>query len=164
MIALLRRKAARALTRPVPVTTCRLCASNTLELSPRFLPLLIQKFHAATYNLSLGLLVGGHAMDRQPMGFGAKIRANRFASTLVILATLSLGILIGTVVSAGVKGKEKAPSSDATPLSVPSPQQLSSQFSQVARQLEPTVVNIRTESTIKNPHRGRRTPGNPNDD
>jgi len=106
-------------------------------------------------------------MDRQPMGFGAKIRANRFASTLVILATLSLGILIGTVVSAGVKGKEKAASSsDATPLQVPSPQQLSSQFSQIARQLEPSVVNISTESTIKNPHRkgGRPTPGAPDDD
>jgi serine protease Do len=65
-----------------------------------------------------------------------------------------------------VKGKEKGVSStDATPLQVPSPQQLSSQFSQIARQLEPTVVNINTESTIKNPHsRGRRTPGNPDDD
>ena len=49
-------------------------------------------------------------MDRQRMGFGEKVKANRFASTLVILATLSLGILIGTVVSAGVKGKEKAAS------------------------------------------------------
>ena len=105
-------------------------------------------------------------MDRQPMSFGEKMKANRFASTLVILATLSLGILIGTVVSAGVKGKEKtASSSDATPLQVPSPQQLSSQFSQIARQLEPAVVNINTESTIKNPHRkgGRAVPGTPDD-
>ena len=105
-------------------------------------------------------------MDRQHMGFGEKVKAHRFASTLVILATLSLGILIGTVVSAGVKGKEKASSSDATPLQVPSPQQLSSQFTQIARQLEPTVVNINTESTIKNPHRrgGRATPGTPDDE
>ena len=105
-------------------------------------------------------------MEGQHMGFGEKMKANRFASTLVILATLSLGILIGTVVSAGVKGKEKvASSSDATPLQVPSPQQLSSQFSQIARQLEPTVVNINTESTIKNPHRkgGRAMPGTPDD-
>lgn len=105
-------------------------------------------------------------MDRQHMGFGEKVKAHRFASTLVILATLSLGILIGTVVSSGVKGKEKASSSDATPLQVPSPQQLSSQFTQIARQLEPTVVNINTESTIKNPHRrgGRATPGTPDDE
>jgi len=105
-------------------------------------------------------------MDSQETGLRQRIRAKRFTSTLVIMATLSLGILIGTVVSGGVKGKEKASSGDATPLTVPSPQQLSSQFSQIARQLEPAVVNIRTESTIKNPHRGggRRTPGSPNDD
>src|SRR5271169_2242804 len=106
-------------------------------------------------------------MDRQFTGFGQRLKANRFASTVVILATLSLGILIGTVVSAGVKGKEKAASSsDATPLQIPSPQQLSSQFSQIARQLEPAVVNINTESTIKNPHRrgGRAMPGTPDDD
>jgi len=105
-------------------------------------------------------------MDSQETGLRQRIRATRFASTLVVLATLSLGILIGTVVSGAVKGKEKASSSDASQLTVPSPQQLSSQFSQIARQLEPSVVNIRTESTIKNPHRhgGRATPGNPNDD
>jgi serine protease Do len=97
-------------------------------------------------------------MDPQLSGFGQRFRANRFASTLVILATLSLGILIGTVVSAGVKGKEKNSSADATPLQIPSPQKLSSQFSQIARQMEPSVVNINTESTIKNPHR-RRAPG-----
>src|SRR5208283_1672349 len=113
----------------------------------------VRRRRPATYNLSLGCFVGGHAMDRQSMGFWERAKANRFASTLVILATLSLGILIGTVVSAGVKGKEKPSASDATPLQVPSPQQLSSQFSQIARQLEPSVVNINTESTIKNPHR-----------
>ncbi len=105
-------------------------------------------------------------MDRQVTGFRQRLKANRFASTLVVLATLSLGILIGTVVSGGVKGKEKGVSSaDATPLQVPSPQQLSNQFSQIARQLEPAVVNINTESTIKNPHRrgGRTTPGTPDD-
>ena len=103
-------------------------------------------------------------MDPQAMGFRARLKANRFSSTLVVLATLSLGILIGTVVSAGVKGKEKAVStSDATPLTVPSPQQLSSQFSQIARQLEPSVVNISTEITIKNPH-GRGGQKSPDDD
>ena len=106
-------------------------------------------------------------MDRQPMGFRERLKANRFASTLVILATLSLGILIGTVVSAGVKGKEKTVSSaDATPLQLPSPQQLSNQFSQIARQLEPSVVNINSEMTIKSPRgRGnRQMPGSPDDE
>ena len=100
-------------------------------------------------------------MDPQVSGFGQKLKKNRFASTLVVLATLTLGILIGTVVSAGVKGKEKNSSNDATPLSVPSPVKMSSQFSQIARQLEPSVVNINTESTIKNPHVRRGMPQTP---
>jgi serine protease Do len=98
-------------------------------------------------------------MDPLVSGFWARLRANRPAYTLTILATLTVGILIGTVISKGVKGQEKK-SSDATPLSVPSPQQLSNQFSQISKQLEPTVVNVNTESTIKNPHRRGRG-GNP---
>jgi serine protease Do len=97
-------------------------------------------------------------MDPLASGFWARLKANRPAYTLTILATLTVGILIGTVISKGVKGQEKK-SSDATPLSIPSPQQLSNQFSQISKQLEPTVVNINTESTIKNPH--RRRGGNP---
>src|SRR6476646_2433464 len=85
--------------------------------------------------------------------FWARVKAHRLAYTLTILVTLAVGILIGTVVSSGVKGKENSKASDATPLQVPSPQQLSNQFSQIAKQLEPSVVNINTESTIKNPHR-----------
>jgi serine protease Do len=83
--------------------------------------------------------------------------SRRFASIFVIMATLALGIMIGTVVSYGVKGKT-IDSSDAQKLTVPAPQQLSNAFSTVAKQIEPAVVNINTESTIKNPHRrgGRR--------
>ena len=83
-----------------------------------------------------------------------RMRTRRWAYTLSILATLSVGILIGTVISYGVKGKE-GQKSDATPLSLPSPQQMSNAFSQIAKQMEPSVVNINTESTIKNIHRRR---------
>lgn len=84
--------------------------------------------------------------------------SRKFASMFVVMVTLALGILIGTVISYGVKGKT-ADSTDAQKLVVPSPQQLSSAFSQIAKQIEPTVVNINTESTIKNPHsRMRRMP------
>ncbi len=44
---------------------------------------------------------------------------------------------------------------DATPLTLPSPQADVEHLSQIAKQLEPSVVNINTESTIKNPHRRR---------
>src|ERR1700726_726487 len=83
-----------------------------------------------------------------------RMKANRWAYTLSILATLAVGILLGTIISYGVKGKE-GQKSDATPLSLPSPQQLSNTFSQIAKQLEPSVVNINTESTIKNLRRRR---------
>jgi serine protease Do len=78
-----------------------------------------------------------------------RFKANRLGFT-VILLTLTVGILIGTVVSYGVKGQEKEKrSAEATPLTIPSPRQMSNQFSQIAKALEPAVVNINTESTIK---------------
>jgi serine protease Do len=91
-------------------------------------------------------------MDLRESAFWGRLKANRWAYTFTILATLTVGILIGTVVSYGVKGKE-GQKSEATPLTVPAPQQLSNVFSQISKQLEPSVVNINTESTIKNPHR-----------
>src|SRR6202048_5590650 len=94
-------------------------------------------------------------MDSRAGSVWVRMKARRWVYTFSILATLSLGILIGTVVSYGVKGKEGQKASDATPLVVPAPQQLSNTFSQIAKQLEPSVVNINTESTIKNPHRRR---------
>jgi serine protease Do len=98
-------------------------------------------------------------MDPQAGGLWGHLKANRPAYTLTILATLAIGILIGTVISKGVKGQESKRNSDSpAPLSIPSPTQLSNQFSQIAKQLEPSVVNINTESTIKNPHRRRGTP------
>ena len=98
-------------------------------------------------------------MDSQVSGFGQRFKAHRFASMVVILATLSLGILIGTVVSGAVKGNQQNSSADATPLKVPSPTQMSNQFSSIARELEPSVVNINTETTLKNPHRRMMPPG-----
>jgi len=94
------------------------------------------------------------------MTFRDRMRSHRFLSTLLVVATLFVGILIGTIIQRGVKGATKAVnSSDATPLKVPAPQQLSNAFSQVAKTLEPSVVNINTESTPKtaaNPHIRRR--------
>jgi serine protease Do len=108
-------------------------------------------------------------MDSRESAFWVRLKANRWAYTFTILATLALGILIGTVVSYGVKGKE-GQKSDATPLTIPAPQQLSNAFSQISKQLEPSVVNINTESTIKNPHKRvfkgnpHAQPDNPDDD
>ncbi|HET9306166.1 MAG TPA: Do family serine endopeptidase [Candidatus Sulfotelmatobacter sp.] len=91
-------------------------------------------------------------MDARAMWM--RLKAHGWAYMLSILATLTVGILIGTVISQSVKGKE-GQKSDATPLTLPSPQQMSNTFSQIAKQLEPSVVNINTESTIKNVRRRR---------
>ena len=88
-------------------------------------------------------------------GVLVRVKTRRWVYSFSIAATLAVGILIGTVVSFGVKGKEGQKSSDATPLTVPSPKQISNAFSQIAKQLGPCVVNINTESTIKSPHRRR---------
>src|SRR5438067_11242365 len=82
--------------------------------------------------------------------FWERYKANRLSFAAVILLTLTVGILIGTIISYGVKGQEKdKKSADATQLTIPSPRQLSNQFSQIAKTLEPAVVNINTESTVK---------------
>jgi serine protease Do len=95
-------------------------------------------------------------------------RSRRVLSAVTVTATLALGILIGTLVTYGVKGKEAANSADAAPLQVPAPQQLSSAFSDIAKRLEPSVVNINTESTVKPRREGRggrqRTPGGGDED
>jgi serine protease Do len=87
----------------------------------------------------------------------ARIRTQQPLSTLVVLLTLAVGILIGTVLSrSGVRGYSSR--SDAALLPMQSPQQLSTTFGQVAKQIEPSVVNISTESNAK----PRRRPTRPN--
>jgi serine protease Do len=78
---------------------------------------------------------------------------------LVIFSTLAVGILIGTLVTHGVRADKKA-AADAMPLTIPAPRQLSSQFSQVAKTVEPAVVNITADLKVKpDRNRLRRTPG-----
>ncbi len=103
-------------------------------------------------------------MNQRASALWVRLKANRLAYSISILITLTVGILIGTVISSGVKGQDKkSSSSDAAMLSVPSPQALSNQFSQISKQLEPSVVNINTESTIKTPHRRRGVPNGDDD-
>src|SRR5690242_19596560 len=93
-------------------------------------------------------------MNSRFAAFVARIKAQRLLSTLVILITLTVGILIGTVLSrSGVRGNSM-PSADASLLPhMQSPQQLSNTFRQVAKQLEPSVVNINSETSSKQPRR-----------
>jgi serine protease Do len=90
---------------------------------------------------------GGAGVER---GRGMSISGRKFLPAVVIVVTLGVGILIGTVVSHGVRaGKSSPVAPEATPLPPPSPAQLSNSFAQVAEALTPTVVNINAESTVR---------------
>ncbi|MGE5323245.1 MAG: trypsin-like peptidase domain-containing protein, partial [Actinomycetota bacterium] len=92
----------------------------------------------------------------------AQARTQRLMSSLAILLTLAVGILIGTVLSrSGVRGNS-AP--DATLLPMQTAQQLSTTFAQVAKKVEPAVVNINTESNPKPRRRLNRGQGKQGDD
>jgi serine protease Do len=80
-----------------------------------------------------------------------RIRSRRLAMTFTLLATLSVGILAGSVLTRNVSGKEQSTvnSSDARPLIIPSPVALSNGFSQIVKQVGPAVVNINTEELPK---------------
>jgi serine protease Do len=70
----------------------------------------------------------------------------------LIVATLTIGVVIGTIVSGGVKAGEQK----AQALVIPDPVSLSNAFSQIAANLAPAVVNISTEAAPEAPVRSNR--------
>src|SRR5919198_4103278 len=78
----------------------------------------------------------------------------------LIIATLTIGVVIGTIVSGGVKAGEQK----AQALVIPDPISLSNAFSQIAANVAPAVVNISTEATPEAPTRGRGDRNNRNQD
>lgn len=93
------------------------------------------------------------------MSLWERVQAKRLTSTFALLATLSVGILAGSVLTAKVHGKEAQSSSDATPLRIPDPQNVGNGFSKIAKMVGPAVVNINTESLPKQAPKGRNRRG-----
>ena len=79
-------------------------------------------------------------------------KRNRFAPLFVGSVTMALVLLIGTVLTYTARAKN-VDSADAPQLNVPAVRQHDNEFARVAKAVEPAVVNINTESTVKNPHR-----------
>ena len=99
------------------------------------------------------------------MSFVAKMRQQKLLSVSLLLLTLSIGIVIGTLVNTGVradKGQTSAP--DASPLVIPAVNKVTNEFSKLAKQLEPSVVNIETDSTVRPQTRSRRSPQQQDED
>jgi serine protease Do len=94
-----------------------------------------------------------------------KIRQQKLTSTALMLFTLSVGILIGTLINTQVnaaRGQNVAP--DATPLTVPKAVEIGNEFTKLAKKVEPTVVNITVEVTAKPSSGVRIRPSDPNGD
>jgi serine protease Do len=89
------------------------------------------------------------------MSFFDKLRTQKLLSFTLMLFTLSIGIVLGTLISSGVKAaKDNSQAPGATPLVIPNPVELSNAFTQIAKQVEPSVVNISVTYNAK-PSRGR---------
>jgi serine protease Do len=85
-----------------------------------------------------------------PATFFERLRNHRLSATFALLATLSIGILAGSILTRSVSGKEQGvDSSDARPLVIPSPKDLSNGFARIAKDVGPAVVNINTETLPK---------------
>ena len=101
------------------------------------------------------------------MNFLNTIRTRKLLSSTLVLFTLSIGIMIGTLINTGVKAAKDQAAPGATPLVIPNPVQLSTAFSQIAKQLEPSVVNISTtyepKAVTSRPRTNRRRAA-PNDE
>ena len=93
------------------------------------------------------------------MNFFERMRQQKLLSFTLLLFTLSIGILIGTLVNTGVRAaKDQAVAPDATPLIIPPATLLPSEFTELAKKLEPSVVNISTDYTPRQARTRRQAP------
>src|ERR1035437_7926437 len=90
------------------------------------------------------------------MSFFDKLRTQKLLSFSLMLFTLSFGIVLGTLITSGVKAARDGQAPGATPLVIPNPVELSNAFTQIAKQVEPSVVNISVTYAAKASHRTSR--------
>jgi serine protease Do len=101
------------------------------------------------------------------MSFISELKHQKLLSATLLVFTLSIGILIGTLVNTAVRAERpQSGAPDAAPLTIPNPVQLSTAFSALAKQLEPSVVNITSiyGAPVSAQARGRQRSTPQNDD
>ncbi len=84
------------------------------------------------------------------------VRRRKFFASLVIMITLAVGILIGTLISGRAMATRSQSSSGVALLAIPDPVQLSGTFSAISGKLAPAVVNISTTQVIARPKKRSR--------
>jgi len=96
------------------------------------------------------------------MQFLQKMKQQKLLSTTLLLFTLIVGIVIGTVVNTGVKADKQnsAIAPDATPLTIPQDVPISNEFTKLTKRVEPSVVYIESDYLPKTAAKHTR----PNDD
>src|ERR1051326_6995879 len=77
-----------------------------------------------------------------------KMTKRGYVPALLIAGTLGIGILIGTLISRGVRAARPG-RPEARLLTTPSPGDLGSSFARVAESVDPAVVNIKTETDVQ---------------
>ena len=77
----------------------------------------------------------------------------KLLSFALLLFTLVVGIVIGTIVNTGVKAERQSPTSvsapDATPLSIPQESPITNEFAKLTKKVEPSVVYIESDYLAK---------------
>ena len=94
-----------------------------------------------------------------------KMRQQKVLSFVLVLVTLSVGIMIGTLVNPRVHAaRNQSAAPDATPLVIPNAVQLGNEFTKLAKKLEPSVVYITADYTPKATEMPRKRRGAPLED
>ncbi|HZU28753.1 MAG TPA: Do family serine endopeptidase [Bryobacteraceae bacterium] len=86
------------------------------------------------------------------------VQRQKLLSLGLLMLTLAIGIMIGTLVNTGVHAaRTQSAAPDATPLHVPDRVVLGNEFTKLAKSVDPSVVNITADYTPKasasNPHK-----------
>lgn len=99
------------------------------------------------------------------MLFFQTVKRQKLLSFILLLVTLSVGIVIGVVMNTGVHAEHQtaAGAHDATPLSIPEAVPLANDFTKLTKRVEPSVVYIQSDYLAKPGHRQRKN-GTPDPD
>jgi len=105
-------------------------------------------------------------MGEQVREFFSWARRRKIMAAVFVAFTLTVGIMIGTVISGRVSAMKSLSfsTSGATPLVVPDPVPSSSSFASIVNRVEPAVVNIATTQVLERRAKKRRPqPNEPED-
>src|SRR5579863_10403161 len=101
-------------------------------------------------------------MGEQVTDFHNWTRRRKILAAVFVAFTLSVGVLIGSVVSGRVSAMKTFVATGATPLAVPDPIPSSNSFAGIVNRVEPAVVNIATTQVLER-HSSKRKRSEPYD-